>query len=206
MKQFKTFMYLSSMVLLSVNISACSFLEDLFVEERFAKFKTPTYSTYATDGSSHASRSNLIIKAAYDGVDLLFERSLAVISPNDNILATSIVNVSDVESSSDFGRMMTEQVAGRIAQKGLKVIELKLRDNISVNKEGEFILSRDNEVLRQSYDARTAVTGTYAIGETFIHVNLKLIALQSSQILSSVDFVVPASEWHQRDARALLGR
>jgi TolB-like protein len=171
-------------------------------EEPFAKFKTPTY---AIDGVSHASRSNVIIKSTYDGVDLLFERSLAVITPDNNILATSIVNVSDVNASSDLGRMMTEQVAGRIAQKGLKVVELKLRTDISVNGEGELLLSREYQDLRQSYGAQAAVTGTYAVGASFIHVNLKLIALESGQILSSVDFVIPASEWYQRDARVLVG-
>jgi TolB-like protein len=171
-------------------------------EEPFAKFKTPTY---AIDGASHASRSNVIIKSTYDGVDLLFERSLAIITPDDNILATSIVNVSDVNASSDLGRMMTEQVAGRIAQKGLKVVELKLRNDVSVNSQGELLLSREYKNLRQSYGAQAAVTGTYAVGAAFIHVNLKLIALESGQILSSVDFVIPASEWYQRDARVLVG-
>ncbi len=169
--------------------------------ESLNQFKNPTY---AIDGMKHSASAMLIAKKTYDAVDMLINRSLVKIDPNKNILATSIVDVSDIESSSALGRLISEQISGRIAQQGYTVSEPKLRSDLSVNTQGEMMLSRSLADLRARYDAQAVITGTYAVGAEYIHINLKLIALDNGQILSSMDYILPASEWYQRDTRVLV--
>lgn len=171
--------------------------------ESLNQFKNPTY---AIDGMKHSASAMLIAKTTYDAVDTLINRSMVKINPDKNLLATSIVDVSDVESSSALGRLLTEQISGRIAQQGYMVSEPKLRSDLAVNMQGELMLSRSLEDLRARYDAQAVITGTYAVGAEYVHINLKLTALDNGQILSSMDYVLPASEWYQRDTRVLVGK
>jgi len=171
--------------------------------EKLNEFKNPTH---AIDGMKHSASAMLIAKKTYDAVDTLLNRSLIKIDPDKNLLATSVVDVSDIESSSALGRLLTEQIAGRIAQQGYTVSEPKLRVDLAVNAQGELMLSRSLEDLRDRYDAQAVITGTYAVGAEYVHINLKLTALSSGQILSAIDYVLPASEWYQRDTRVLLGK
>lgn len=171
--------------------------------EKLNEFKNPTY---AIDGMRHSASAMLIAKKTYDSVDTLLNRSLIKIDPDKNLLATSVVDVSDIESSSALGRLLTEQIAGRIAQQGYTVSEPKLRADLAVNGQGELMLSRSLEDLRARYDAQAVITGTYAVGAEYVHINLKLTALSSGQILSAIDYFLPASEWYQRDTRVLVGK
>ena len=171
--------------------------------DKLDQFKNPTY---AIDGMRHSAAAMTMAKKTYDSVDTLLDRSQVKIDPSVNLLSTSIVDVSDIEKSSSLGRMISEQISGRISQLGYRVAETKLRVDLAVNNQGEMILSRTIDDLAKHYDAQAVVTGTYAVGSQYIHINLKLTALDDGQILSSVDYVLSANEWYQRDNKILVGQ
>ena len=184
-----------SLTLLVCALSAC------YSQPENPKYKGPAQ---AIDGVKHSQHSMMIAKRTYDAVDNLIEKSQIAIDRTKPILVASIVSVNNLEESSALGRLMTEQISGRIVQLGYTTMEPKLRNSLAVQGGGELILSRDVKLLKSSYAAQAVVSGTYAVGADQVHLNLKLIELSEGRILSAVDYVLPVSEWTQPDTKALL--
>jgi len=167
-------------------LSACS---------TFSENEKPLTPALSKDGVKSNQQSMLITKRTYSATENLIEKSQVVIDRGKPLLVTSIVNVNKLEESSGPGRMITEQISGRIVQLGYTTIEPKLRNSLSIQGSGELILSRDVKLLKANYPAQAVVSGTYAIGSEQVHINLKLIELSEGRILSSVDYVIPSNEW-----------
>ena len=68
-----------------------------------------------------------LVSASYHIADALENNLKLRISPNESLLVASFVNVNNLEQSSTFGRIVSEQIASRFAQNGYKIIEMKLR-------------------------------------------------------------------------------
>ena len=94
-------------------------------------------SHQAVNGFSYQRNLDIsLVDVSYAIVEKLEGNLKAPISPNDTIIVASFVDVNNLTVSSPFGRIMAEQVGSRLAQKGYKVIELKLRQNsIFIEKE-----------------------------------------------------------------------
>ena len=193
--QFKKRISVFAGMLLVVGLTACTSYEPS------NKFRTPSV---AIDGARHSQNSMLIAKRTYDAVDNLLERSQLMVEKNKPIIVATVVNVSNLEQSSSLGRLMTEQISGRAVQMGYQVIEPKLRNGFAINSSGELVLSRDAGVLKDSFTVQAVIAGTYAVGHEFVHVNLKLLEFNSSRVLSSSDYLIPASDWTHPDTKVLL--
>jgi TolB-like protein len=108
------------------------------------------------------------------------------------ILVATLADVSRLESSSPFGRIISEQLVSRIAQSGRSVVEIKLRDNVFIqNNNGEFMITRKVSELAIQQNAGAVLVGTYAKSERFVFVSLKLINPANSLVLSSYDYTLP---------------
>ncbi len=124
--------------------------------------------------------------------------------PARPILVASFVNIDNVQQSSTFGRMVSEQIGSRIAQHGYKVIEMKLRtDTVFIQTQnGEFLLSRELQLISQQYDAYAVVVGTYGMSKEVVYVTAKLVRVKDSVILSSHDYGLPIGPDTKRMLRA----
>lgn len=134
----------------------------------------------------------------YNAVDELMSRAGSKITKATPMLVGTIGDVNDVETSSTLGRTITEQVSGRLAQKGFKVAELKLRQGINVQRgglspenSGEFLLSRDVRNISAEHKAAAAITGTYSVGANRVLVNLRLIDIRSGNVITGYDYELP---------------
>jgi TolB-like protein len=109
------------------------------------------------------------------------------------ILVTSFVNIDNVQKSSTFGRVIGEQIGSRLAQRGYKVIEIKMRTaNVFVQEQtGELLLSRELRAISYQHNAYAVVVGTYGIGKDSVYVTAKLVRAKDSVILSSYDYSLP---------------
>jgi TolB-like protein len=115
------------------------------------------------------------------------------IRPSDPLIVASFVNVNNLEESSSFGRIIAEQITSRFAQRGQKVIELKLRQNsIFISEsQGEFMLSRDMRELSKTYSASAVVVGTYADGGDRLYVSARIVNPTNNIIISAYDVGIP---------------
>lgn len=135
-----------------------------------------------------------IMGANYNAVDSLL-RKLPVELPKDSpILVASFVNLDDLTESSTFGRVVSEQVASRLKQKGYTTIEMKLRTTVFIKKgSGEFLLSRELSNIGSKHRAQVAVVGSYAAARDRVYLTVRVVNVSDSRILSAYDYHLPMS-------------
>lgn len=136
-----------------------------------------------------------LVSASYHIADALENNLKLRISPNESLLVASFVNVNNLEQSSTFGRIVSEQIASRFAQNGYKIIEMKLRQkSIFIEKEkGEFLLSRDLREVGESHNSPAVVVGTYAQGYNSIYVSARIVRTSDSEVIASCDYAITMS-------------
>ena len=123
------------------------------------------------------------------------------IDPRQPVLVGSLVNVDQLGESSRFGRIVAEQIAGRMVQRGLRVVELKLRDNVVMHREqGELLLSRELREVSQAHHAQAVLVGTYAVSPRQVYVSLKLVQPEGNTVVAAYNYAVALDE----DVRGLL--
>lgn len=146
------------------------------------------------------------IARTYAAVDHLLaqvDRRQGSLVASDPIIVATVVNIDELTESSRLGRSISEQVAARLTQRGHKVIELKLRGNLFVQRsQGELLLSRELKDISLSHRAQAVVVGTYSSAKQFIHVNLKLVSGDTQHALAATDYGLPLDA----NTRAMLPR
>ena len=128
--------------------------------------------------------------------------SVNPLSPSQPVLVATLVNVDRLNESSRLARIFSEQIAGRMVQRGLRVTEVKLRDNLVLHREqGELLLSREVREVSQAQNAQAVVVGTYAVSASVVYISLKLVNPVGNQVIAAHNYAVPADE----NVRTLLG-
>jgi len=94
-------------------------------------------------------------------------------------------------ASSPFGRIFAEHVASRLVQRGVKVVEVRLRESIAVREGGPYALSDDVRDVARRVRARAALSGSYAVTPQYALITARLIDVSNGFVLSSWDKRVP---------------
>lgn len=124
--------------------------------------------------------------------DALIQRAGERIEGGDTIIAASFVSVDNLEQSSSFGRMTSEQVASQFATRGFKIVDILLRNNVYIkSNSGEFLLSREVKDLSSSHHAQGVLVGTYAAGRDTVFVNSRLIRATDGVVIAAYDYTLP---------------
>jgi TolB-like protein len=138
------------------------------------------------------------IQANYKATDALVTTSSPAAannfrgSGNGTLLVATLADINALERSSALGRVISEHISSRLAQRGVSVVEMKLRNSVFVrNNQGEFLLTREIQELARSHNASAIVVGTYTNGNTFVFVSLKLIDPANGIILNAHDYALP---------------
>lgn len=138
------------------------------------------------------SQTRNIISDSYRAADVLLDRAPDEVTRETPFLVTSFVNINDLEESTTFGRLLSEQIASKIAQKGYRVKEIKLSDGslFVIKGSGEFVLSRRLENIRSSFSSNYVIVGTYSVGYESVYVSSRIVRIEDSVIVSSYDFKI----------------
>lgn len=144
-------------------------------------------------GTSEAPSGPDILNAAYTAGDHLHSQMSGSGVAGYPMLAASFVDSTDVEKSSDLGRLLSEQVASRLSQLGYSVTELQLRsDQLAVRPEGGvFALSRNVAEINTDVSAYSVLVGTFTVIERQIYVNARVLRASDGVALASSDFILP---------------
>lgn len=159
---------------------------------------SPMHSYYyggAVGGFSH----NNLIEANERATDALLQT--APLDARQPVLVATLVSVDRLTESSRLGRIFSEQIAGRMVHRGLRVTEVKLRENLLLQPEqGELLLSRQVREVSQAQDAQAVVVGTYAVSASQVYISLKLVNPVGNTVVAAHSYAVPMDE----NVRALL--
>lgn len=108
------------------------------------------------------------------------------------IIMATVVNIDEIEKSSTLGRLISEHISSQFIHKGMNVVEMKFRENVYIKQnEGEMMLTREIGKLATSYRANAVVVGTYAISNSAVYINLKIIDPKTNVAISATDYVLP---------------
>jgi len=128
----------------------------------------------------------------YAAADSLLNKTRPRLPKSSPILVASFVNIDDLDDSSTFGRVVSEQFASRLKQRNYTTIEMKLRTNVFIRAgSGEFLLSRELAEIGTKHRAQAVVAGTYAVASNRIYLTARIINVSDGHVLSSYDYDIP---------------
>ncbi len=126
-----------------------------------------------------------LVKVSYEGADALLS---GIDLGRDAVVVYGVFTpVGHVDSSSPFGRIIAEQIASRLVQRGVKVVEVRLREEIALGQGGPFTLSDDARKVASRVQARAALTGSYATTPQYVLLNARLVDVTTGVVLASWD-------------------
>ncbi|MCV6639534.1 FlgO family outer membrane protein [Candidatus Albibeggiatoa sp. nov. NOAA] len=176
---------------LTVLLSACS---------KQIAFGDCDYRVRTGECARHAFHPKDIDMVAtnYEATDKLIVNAKQNIDDKQRILVTTIADINNLNDSAPLGRLVGEQIASRMIERGFKVVEVRLQDSVSlVPYTGEFILSRGVRELREIGRAQTVsriVTGTYTVAEETIFITLKILDFWDSKAVASHTYTLPMTK------------
>jgi len=122
--------------------------------------------------------------------------------PGAVALPASFVHQDDFNQSSSFGRLTAELLFHELARRGVPVREYRALPSISPREGGEFVLSRDpNLVVPLGPDA-LVVTGTYYFDKRSVYVNARMFRASDGMVVRTASLVFAQNE----TTRTLLAR
>ena len=117
------------------------------------------------------------------------------LDPRQPVLIATLVDLDDLERSSRWGRLASEHLAARLANRGVRVKELKLRHQIFMTQaNGALLLSREVTELSLEHDAQAVVVGTYTVAGDTVYVSVKLIRPEGNTVVSAHDYSFALNE------------
>mgnify|MGYP006370700047 FL=1 len=141
-----------------------------------------------------------MVGSSYAAADALLQN--APLDPRAPVLVATLVDLDHLGASSRFGRVVSEQIAGRLTQRGLPVPELRVRESVAlVPQEGALLLSRELREVSRAHAAQAVVVGTYAVSSRQVFVSLKLVRPEGNLTIAAHDYALVLDE----ELRSLLG-
>ena len=136
-------------------------------------------------------------KAAKD----LLQKGRYSLPKNSMVVISSFVNVNDLEQTSAFGRMVANQVGTAIFKAGYHIRSMELStDQFIKTNSGFYQLTAEAKAALKSQGASALVFGVFAPGKLTAYVNVRMVDLNSQNVMASTDFMVPMGA----DAKVLL--
>lgn len=140
--------------------------------------------------------------SAYHAADIMLQKLRADFRVGrESILPASFVDERNMELTTPFGRLLSRQFATRFTQAGHALVEIKLRKNILLQPgEGQFILTRELEKIRDTHQVHAVLTGSYVTSKSRVFITAQVVRLRDGVTLAGEDFDLPLT----RDIRSLL--
>lgn len=133
-----------------------------------------------------------IIATSHQAAEVLADEAARKISHQKPLIFASFVNINNLEKSSSFGRIVSQQFATYFASVGYNVAEMLLRQNVYIKQQqGEFLLSRELRNISKQHNAQAVIVGTYAVGKNSVYITSKMVDTRTNAIISSVDYELP---------------
>lgn len=149
----------------------------------------------ATGPSYQAAETSEFTQANYAAVDKLVSAPAVAIEKGIPLLVATMVNIDSLNQSSRLGRLVSEQIAARLAQSGYNVVEMKLRNNVYIREgAGELLLSRDVRDLSKNHNAQVVVVGNYAVAAGYICLTLKAVTVADNRVIAVTNYLLPLTE------------
>jgi len=154
------------------------------------------FSLFDDDGTNANDLiQDKIENIADDLVERLEEKNTA--PSNFRTIMASFVNLDNFDSTSQFGRLISEELMTALNSRGFNVIEVRVGKDLIIEKaKGEFLLSRKVKELTTRYNANSFVVGTYSVlqGKT-VFLNTRLIRAADMEVFAAASEYISLIEY-----------
>jgi TolB-like protein len=143
-----------------------------------------------------------IVAHSYQAAERLLRNARQPLDREKPILVASLVNVANMEQTSNLGRIVSEQMSSRLNQLGHHTREVKFRGSVLVTRGGgEFALSRMVREISDKQEAQAVLAGVYAVARNAVFITLRMIRAEDGAVIGAYDYALPLGP----DTAALLG-
>ncbi len=111
---------------------------------------------------------------------------------DQTIILTSMVDVNNLQQSSNFGRLYSDSIMTNLERFGWNVIDYRGVEVISKVKGGEFYLDRSK--LKQFGDDYLIVVGTYGEYDDGLLVNVRILETSNNRLVVSSNVLIEDKE------------
>ncbi len=144
------------------------------------------------DYANNTVISDPFIRTNYNAADVLINQLGTQLSTTNPIIVATLVNIDDLNNSSTFGRLVSEQISAKFSQANFTMLEMKFRGYVYMKQDqGELLLTREIKDVAKSHNAQAVIVGTYALGQDTVYVNLKVIQPNTNVVLAVHDYTFP---------------
>ncbi|CAA9892979.1 conserved exported hypothetical protein [Candidatus Methylobacter favarea] len=142
-----------------------------------------------------------LVEVSYDATCELKDNLKRTLPKNSLVVVSTLLNVDNLNKTSSFGRIISDQIASAFHNSGYQIIGMEMPIDLFVMQDkGALHLSDDAKAELKPYRPAVIVGGVYAPGKKNAYVSLRIVDLHSKNIISSTDFSVPMGP----DAKVLL--
>jgi len=159
-----------------------------------ALFLTNTYGQNFLEKLFNVNKEEKTV--GYKQLDLVLKSLSEQLLKNNNleqskkIVITSVVKLNELNKTSNFGRTISESLINELYSKKFKIIDIRANKDLSMNKEGEYFLSRDFNKISQKHGDVNVLVGTYSKFEyDNAIINLRILNAITGEVLSSANVV-----------------
>jgi TolB-like protein len=109
------------------------------------------------------------------------------LQPSDTgtITLTSFVDLQKFDKTSQFGRVLGESLFSELFIRGFNVTDFRGQNAISVNKTGEFFITRDVSKLASEVSNTYILIGTYSKIDQNVIINARIIDNKTGKLVTS---------------------
>lgn len=143
------------------------------------------------EGNYATISSNQFIESNYKAADSLMNQLSGKLQADKPLIMATIVNIDALEQTTTLGRLISEQLSTRLAQGGLSMVEMKLRNNVYLKRnQGELMLTREIGEVATTHNAQAIVVGSYAETSDMVFINIKVIQPNTNFVMAGQDYVL----------------
>jgi TolB-like protein len=108
-------------------------------------------------------------------------------NPKDSgtITLTSFVNLRRLNTTSQFGRVLGESLFSELFIRGFNITDFRGQNAISVNKTGEFFITRNIKQLVSEVSNSYILVGTYSKIDQNVMINARILDNKTGKIVTS---------------------
>lgn len=156
-----------------------------------------TEDVYEQKGMEISSVAAAMGKVLYDTMKLNLDKNVnngrynRIDTKFPKIAITTFVDTDTFEGAGFLGRELSEVFVHEFNRRKIDVVEYKLTGNISVNKDGEYVFSRDFKKIAKTTMATHILAGTITRDKEGVILSARVINMQNHTVLGSATGFIP---------------
>jgi TolB-like protein len=108
----------------------------------------------------------------------------------NKLIITTFVDLNTLSKTSPFGRVISESLIDELHSKKFKIIDFRMQEMLTINKNGEFSLTRDVSKLKDEVPEALIVVGTYSvIDDNAMVLNGRIMNAFTSDVISTAKVI-----------------